>query len=410
MTRPDVHQLAGTAMERCDRIALHTEEPGRITRTFLSEPMRGVHELVGGWMRAADMAVRVDGLGNIVGRREAAVAGRPAILIGSHLDTVPDAGKYDGVLGVVLGIAVAEALRDERLPVAIEVVGFSEEEGVRFKTPYIGSKAFVGRLGPESLELRGTDGRSVRDVARAFGCSGEVGRFDPAAYVAYLEAHIEQGPVLEALDKPLGVVTGIVGQSRVSVTITGRAAHAGTTPMGARRDALVAAARFVERVNEIASRELGMVGTVGRMEVAPGASNVIPGVVRLSVDLRHERDDVRRTALARLLRRETEVARAGGCDLEFQVDGDFGTVPMDRGMVESLGESCTAVGAPAHRMTSGAGHDAAIVAGVMPACMLFLQSPGGVSHHPNEAVVREDVELALRVMVEFVERIARGSV
>jgi allantoate deiminase len=409
MPARDVHQLAGTALARCDEVARLTEEPGRVTRTFLSEPMHGVHALVGGWMTAAGMAVRVDGLGNIVGRREAAVAGRPAILIGSHLDTVPDAGKYDGVLGVVLAIAVAEALRDKRLPVAMEVVGFSEEEGVRFRTPYSGSKAFVGRLGPELLELRGSDGRSVREVARAFGCSGEVGRFDPARYVGYLEAHIEQGPVLEALGKPLGVVTGIVGQSRVSVTITGRAAHAGTTPMDLRRDALVVAARLVGEVNDAAQREAGLVATVGRMEVGPNASNVVPGVVRLSVDVRHGRDDVRRAAVAGLMERGAAMAREGGCEFEFRVDGDFATVPMDRRMVDLLDESCTAVGTRGHRMTSGAGHDAAVLAAVMPAGMLFLRSPGGISHHPDEAVLREDVELALGVMVEFVERVARGQ-
>jgi allantoate deiminase len=408
MTRPDVHPLARTALARCDEIARHTQEPGRVTRTFLSEPMHAVHERVGGWMKAAGMSVRVDGLGNIVGRREGTAAGGPALLIGSHLDTVPDAGRYDGVLGVMLGIAVVEALRDKQLPVAIEVVGFSEEEGVRFKTPYIGSKAFVGRLEPELLELRGADGRSIREVARAFGCSGEVGHFDPAAYLGYLEAHIEQGPVLEAFKKPLGLVTAIVGQSRWTATFTGRAAHAGTTPMELRRDALVVAARFVGEVNDATRRESGLVATVGRMEVGPNASNVVPGIVRLSVDARHERDEARRAAVAGLMDRGAAMAREGGCEFDFRVDGDFATVRMDKPVAETLSQSCAAVGAPAHRMTSGAGHDAAVLAGVMPAGMLFLRSPRGISHHPEEAVVREDVEWAVRAMVEFVERVASG--
>jgi allantoate deiminase len=227
--------------------------------------------------------------------------------------------------------------------------------------------------------------------------------------VGYLEAHIEQGPVLEALGKPLGVVTAIVGQSRVSVTITGRAAHAGTTPMDLRRDALVVAARFVGEVNEAARREAGLVATVGRMDVGPNASNVVPGVVRLSADVRHESDEVRRAAVTGLMERGEAMAREGGCGFEFRVDGDFATVPMDRRMAETLSESCAAGGARAHRMTSGAGHDAAVMAGVMPSCMLFLRSPGGISHHPDEAVVREDVELALRAMVEFVERVAHGT-
>jgi allantoate deiminase len=247
----------------------------------------------------------------------------------------------------------------------------------------------------------------VREVAKEFGCSGEVAGFDAARYVGYLEAHIEQGPVLESLGLPLGVVTGIVGQSRVSVTITGRAAHAGTTPMHLRRDSLVAAARFVGEVNEAASRVPGLVATVGRMEVSPGASNVVPGIVDLSVDVRHERDEVRRGAMTDLMERGRAIAVEGGCGFEFRANGDFATVPMDVGMVESLAQACATAGARPHRMSSGAGHDAAVLAGVMPAGMLFVRSPGGVSHHPDEAVIREDVELAIKVMLAFVERMAR---
>lgn len=408
MNDRDVSQAANDVLERCDAIASHTEEPGKITRTFLSGPSVGrVHALVQGWMEAAGMRVRVDGLGNIIGRREGAVPGAPAILIGSHLDTVPDAGKYDGVLGVVMGLKVAELMRDKPLPIGLEVVGFSEEEGCRFRTPYIGSKAFVGRLEGETPELCGADGRSVREVARAFGCSGEVGRFDPTGYVGYLEAHIEQGPVLESLGLPLGVVTGIVGQSRVSVTVTGRAAHAGTTPMDLRRDALVAAARFVGEVNDVAGMVSGLVATVGRMDVRPGASNVVPGIVDLSVDVRHEQDEVRRGVMTGLMERGRAIAGESGCTFDFRVNGDYATVPMDAGMIEMMMQACAAAGAAAHRMTSGAGHDAAVLAGVMPACMLFLRSPGGISHHPEEAVIREDVELAIRAMLAFVERVAQ---
>ena len=258
------------------------------------------------------------------------------------------------------------------------------------------------------LELRGVgmDGRSVHEVARAFGCSGEVERFDPAAYVGYLEAHIEQGPVLEDLGKSLGVVTGIVGQSRLSVTITGRAAHAGTTPMGLRRDALVVAARLVGEVNDVARGEAGLVATVGRLEVGPGASNVVPGMVRLSVDVRHERDEARRRVVEGLMARAAAIAGAGGCSFDYAIDGDYASVPMDARMIELLTTACGAVGSPAHSMSSGAGHDAAVMAGVVPSGMLFLRSPGGVSHCPEEAVIREDVELGLAAMVGFVRRLA----
>jgi allantoate deiminase len=407
MNARDAFKAAVDTLERCDHIASYTEEVGRITRTFLArQPMERVHSDLKIWMKAAGMQVRVDGLGNIVGRREGTVPGAPALLIGSHLDTVPDAGRYDGVLGVMLGLKVAELTRDARPPIAIEVVGFSEEEGVRFRTPYIGSKAFVGRLEPEAPDLCGADGRSVREAARAFGCSGEPGPFDPSAYLGYLEAHIEQGPVLESLGLPLGVVTGIAGQSRVSVTITGRAAHAGATPMHLRRDALVAAAQFVGEVNDVASLVPGLVATVGRMEVSPGASNVVPGIVHLSVDVRHEQDEVRRGVMTGLIERGRAIAAESACTFDFRVNGDYATVPMDAGMVETVAQACAAAGATPHRMTSGAGHDAAVLAGVMPACMLFLRSPGGIRHHPDAAVIREDVELAINVMREFVRRVA----
>jgi allantoate deiminase len=213
---------------------------------------------------------------------------------------------------------------------------------------------------------------------------------------------------LEDFGKSLGVVTGIVGQSRVSVTITGRAAHAGTTPMGLRRDALVVAARIVGEVNEVAKREAGLVGTVGRMEVGPGASNVVPGNVRLSVDVRHARDEVRRRVVAGLMERAAAIAGAAGCSFDYDVDGDYESVPMDGRMIELLTTACADAGTPAHAMGSGAGHDAAVMAEVVPSGMLFLRSPGGVSHHPEEAVIREDVEMALGAMVGFVGRMATG--
>ena len=402
----DIKRLAREALQRCDVLAGLTEEPGRITRTFLSPPMRDVHRTVGEWMSAAGMEVRVDGLGNIVGRWPGPAPSARALLIGSHLDTVPNAGRYDGILGVMLGIAVVEALRDRGLPIGVELVGFSEEEGVRFRTPYLGSKAFVGRLEPELLDLTGADGRSAREVAKAFGCSGEASDFNPDGYLGYLEAHIEQGPVLESLGKPLAVVTGIVGQSRVSVTITGRAAHAGTTPMDLRQDALVAAAHFVTQVNEFARQEPGLVATVGRFHVAPNASNVVPGEVQLSVDVRHADDKVRKQAAGRMIFDRTVLPGVTGCTFASKLDGSFPTVPMDGRLTNLLAVACESIGAPAHHMASGAGHDAAVVAAVLPSCMLFLRSPGGVSHHPDEAVIPEDVELGLAAMVEFVRQLA----
>jgi allantoate deiminase len=402
MDDPRYKQLTAAVLDRCDRLARYSEaDPPRLTRTFLSPPMRGVHREVGAWMAAAGMSVRVDGIGNIVGRYEGAMAGAPALLIGSHLDTVPDAGKFDGVLGVMLGIAATEALGGRRLPVAIEVVGFSEEEGCRFSTPYLGSLGFTGRLTAELLGLRGADGTSVSEVAGAFGVSPSSLAFDARGYVGYLEAHIEQGPVLESAGAPLGVVSGIVGQSRRRVRFVGRAGHGGTTPMNLRRDALAAAAEWVGAV-EAVGRAVGGVATVGHLAASPGASNVIAGEVAASLDVRHAEDGARGAAVAKILQEGQTIAGSRGVTFEVVEAGacDHATVPMDERMVALLRE---ATDDDAPLLASGAGHDAAILAGVMPAGMLFVRSPGGVSHHPDERVYAADVERALAAMVRFVE-------
>ena len=380
--------LAGQAIARCLELAQCSEEPGRITRTFLSHPMRKVHELVGAWMREAGLNVSIDAAGNIRGVRGSPV---DRLIIGSHLDTVPNAGAYDGILGVVLGIALASVTEG---PLA--VVGFSEEEGVRFGVPFIGSRAVAGTC----QVLLDCDGR-IAEAIRAFG-------FDPSRIrearmqgAAYFEIHIEQGPVLEHLGLPLGVVDAIAGQSRWAVTFTGAANHAGTTPMHLRRDALGCAAEWIVAVQQVAGQIEGLVATVGRCEVEPGAGNVVPGRVKTSLDVRHKDDPQRGRAVERILRLAQEIGARQGIAVDVAEMLNAAATPMNAALTERLSQA-SSVYAP-HVMTSGAGHDAMVMAEVMPVAMLFLRSPGGISHHPDESVLIEDVEAALECGKRFVE-------
>lgn len=366
---------AADCIARCRSLALHTEEPGFTTRTFLSEPMRAVHSDLCGWMRSVGMSVRVDAAGNLRGSYPANVPGAPVLFIGSHLDTVPHAGAFDGILGVVIGGKLVELLGGRRLRFGIEIVGFSDEEGVKFGFPFIGSLALIGDL----------------QDARAFGLDPDE---LPSAVaneqsLGYLEFHIEQGPVLESLGLSLGVVEAIVGQSRIELTFEGRAGHAGTTPMHLRQDALVAAAEWICAVKREAIATEGLVATVGRLEVQPNAPNVIPGVVKATLDVRHRDDAVRHAAVERLI----ALAKAA----EYKIRVDQPAVAMDSHLTGLLARS-----AP-HRMLSGAGHDAMILARRMPTAMLFLRSPGGLSHHPDESVLPQDVDVALVAGMKFLE-------
>jgi len=292
-------------IERCWQLATHTEEPGYITRTFLSEPMHRVHADLRAWMEQAGMSVQVDAAGNLRGYYCGAKADAPKLIVGSHLDTVPHAGAFDGILGVVLGVALVNALSGRRLGFGIEVVGFSEEEGVRFGFPFIGSGALVGSLDNALLARRDTDGVSVADAIRAFGLNpAAIGEARlTAETLGYLEFHIEQGPVLESLNLPLGVVTSIAGQSRLEVKFEGKSNHAGTTPMHLRRDALAGAAEWIGAVEREAVAVPSLVATVGKIEAEPGAGNVIAGSVRMSLDVRHTKDEVRAGAVKHLLNR-----------------------------------------------------------------------------------------------------------
>jgi allantoate deiminase len=377
--------LAKEVIGRCIELARHTEEPGRITRTFLSAPMRAVHSQVGEWMRDTGLEVSVDAAGNIRGIRGEQ---ERRLIIGSHLDTVPNAGAFDGILGVMIGIALAKVTA-----VPLAVVGFSEEEGVRFGLPFIGSRALIGTAQP----LFDADPR-IADAIRAYGL--DPGRLVEAmmSAAAYLEFHIEQGPVLEHLGMPLGVVEAIAGQSRWTITFTGAANHAGTTPMHLRADALACAAEWISAVEQAGLAKDGLVATVGRCEVEPGAGNVVPGRVTASLDVRHKDDGTRRAALEHILTGAREIGARRGVSIECKELLELDATPMNALLVDKLASTGIR-----HRMTSGAGHDAMVMAKVMPSAMLFMRSPGGISHHPDESVLAEDVAAALECGKQFVE-------
>ena len=391
---------------RCRHLAAHTEEPGFITRTFLSEPMRAVHVDVRQWMEKAGMRVHIDAAGNIRGLYSGTLPDAPRIVIGSHLDTVPRAGAFDGILGVMLGIALVEALQQRRLPYEIEIVGFSEEEGVRFDVPFIGSRALTGELNATVLDRRDANGVSVAAAIRAYGL--DLASLPDAAANArasmYLEFHIEQGPVLESLSLPLGIVTAIAGQSRLEVCFHGHANHAGTTPMHLRRDALAGAAEWIAAVEREANATPGLVATVGKIVAHPGASNVIADDVKMSLDVRHTDNGARTNAVSRLMNCAQHIAARRFLTLTYETKLDQAAVAMDPDLVERLAHAVRESGHADHRMPSGAGHDAMIMAKRMPVAMLFLRSPGGISHHPDEAVLPEDVAAALATGMKFLEQ------
>ena len=394
---------AEEAIRRCRDLAACTEEPGRITRTFLSPPVRDVHRLLTKWMEDAGMSVRVDAAGNLRGNYPGTKPHCPVLYIGSHIDTVPNAGAFDGILGVVLAIGVVESLEGRVLPFAIEVVAFSEEEGVRFGVPFIGSRALAGTADADLLARRDVAGKSVADAIREFGLDPgglRDAKIAPGA-LGYLEFHIEQGPVLEQEDLPLGIVTSIVGQSRFELSFNGQANHAGTTPAGLRRDALGGAAEWIAFVENEAAHTPDLRATVGQLEIQPGASNVIPGHARASLDVRHAEDAVRAQAVASILTAGEVIARRRGLDFSSRQRLDQAATPMDARLTGILERAVKRCGFPAFHMVSGAGHDAMILARCCPATMLFLRSPGGISHQPEESVLPQDIEAALAAGVAF---------
>jgi allantoate deiminase len=398
---------AAGVLARAAALGEISEEPHRLTRRFGTPALTEAGELVAGWMEVAGMAVRRDAVGNVVGRYAGSADG-PPLVVGSHLDTVPDAGRFDGALGILAGLAVVERLaaREERLPHPLEVVAFAEEEGVRFGTAFFGSAAYSGTFDADWLELVDDEGITAAEAIRASGG-------DPAALVSleaprlagYLEVHIEQGPVLERAGLPVGVVTAIAGQTRAILTLLGRAGHAGTLPMTGRMDALVAAAEVVIEVERIGRGTGGLVATVGWLDVEPRAANVVPGTATLSVDVRHAEDSVRERAVDAVRDAVERIAVERGAESHWRIVQETPAVPMAADLQDRFADALAAESLAVRRLVSGAGHDAAILARICPAGMLFVRCAGGVSHDPGESVDEKDVAVA----VDVLERVVRAS-
>ena len=329
------------------------------------------------------------------------------LIIGSHIDTVPDAGAFDGVLGVVMALEWVRIAQDLKSPLAIEVVAFSEEEGVRFGVPFIGSRAVAGRFDHSLLECKDSEDITLDAAIRAFGLDpGQIGdAVTDKDAIGFVEIHIEQGPVLEAEGLSLAAVTGIVGQTRLTLEFIGHANHAGATPMRLRRDALAAAAEWIAHVESLALATEGLVATVGRITVEPNAGNVVPGRAMVSLDLRHPHDATRTSAVEKLVASANSIAERRGLALQRTDRLDQPAVPMDERLTSFLADAIEAAGLPVKQMPSGAGHDAMVMAARMPSAMLFLRSPGGISHQPAESVLEEDVDAALQVGRKFLERL-----
>jgi len=404
----NIPALAEEALARCRKLATFSENAQGTTRTFLSPPMRKCHAEITAWLKAAGAEVRIDAAGNLRGFYAADKTPAPRLLLGSHLDTVPNAGAYDGVLGVVLGITLIEALEGKKLPFGIEVAGFSEEEGVRFDLPFIGSRALVGRLDEDVLSRRDANGVSLRSAIEQFGLNpGEI----PQAVLhadtfAYLEFHIEQGPVLDSLHWPLSAAEAIAGQTRMEFTFAGRANHAGTTPMSLRRDALAAAAEWIIAVEQTARSVAGLVATVGQIQVPGGAISIVPGETHVTLDVRHKSDEIRASAANSLIQQAQQIAARRGLFARHGLLVNQKAVSMDPFLVSQIETAIRNSGCEAHRLTSGAGHDAMILAEKIPAAMIFLRTPGGISHDPAESVKTEDVAKAIECGLHLLDQLA----
>jgi allantoate deiminase len=392
-------------MARLDAFAAFSDEPRRLTRLFLSDAHRRAAQAFIGWCGEAGLEAAIDAAGNVAARYEGRRAGAPALMLGSHIDTVRDAGRYDGNYGALTALAVVEELakRGERLDHAVEIVAFGDEEGVRFRTTLTGSRALAGTYPEDALDQRDSGGVSMREALQAFGGDPETaGSIRRTGVAAFVEAHIEQGPTLEAEGLPLGIVTAINGATRLDVGVDGVAGHAGATPMRLRRDALTAAAEMALMIEARARSEADLVATVGRFDVWPDATNVIPGHVQFSIDIRSSDDARRAAALADLEARIAAIAAARGVKVAVAKTHDANAFACDPAIIAGLKTAVEAVGVSPRLLPSGAGHDAMAMGKLCPAGMLFVRCKGGVSHNPLESITLEDCALGLAALTRFV--------
>ncbi len=403
----DLSSTTGAAvMARLDELARISSEPDALTRLYLTPEHKAATALVRRWMEQAGMTAHQDAAGSVIGRYEGSDPKAGTLILGSHIDTIRNAGRFDGNLGVVVAIeAVCRLAKHKlRLPYAVEVVAFGDEEGVRFPATLTGSRALAGGVDPASLDLADESGVTMREALAAFGGSADAlpglarRREDTLGYV---EVHIEQGPVLEGADLPVGIVTAISGATRLHVTVEGTAGHAGTVPMHMRHDAFLAAAEMALAIERVAKTTPDLVATVGWVEVRPGAVNVIPGRTSFTLDVRSSKDEARRAALAVLRQTCDEITARRGVSIVLAITYDEPAAPCAPELMAGLERAVVETGIKPLRLPSGAGHDGLAMTALCPISMLFVRCAGGISHNPAESVTPEDAGVAVEVLTQF---------
>jgi allantoate deiminase len=401
--------LGDEIIGRIDELGAISETSEHRTRIFLTPEHRAAADLILGWMRSAGMRAHLDAIGNVCGRYEGERPGLPCLMLGSHYDTVRDAGKWDGPLGLITAISCVADLnrRGRRLPFAIEVTGFADEEGVRFASTLLGSRAVAGSFDESVLKSRDSSGLAMRDALVQFGLDPDhIGAAARARseLLAYIELHIEQGPVLETEQLPVGVVTAISGATRLAANLTGMAGHAGTVPMLLRRDALAGAAECISTIEELCRTDTGgLVGTVGYIHAMPGATNVIPGQVSFTIDLRATTDPHRTRAVADIVRHIEAIARRRRLVLQLDVTHENRTVPCAPWLKAQVADAVAAEGYRVFELPSGAGHDGMAMIDIADVAMVFVRCRGGISHHPDEHIDKADAEAGARVLLRLIE-------
>jgi allantoate deiminase len=410
---PQNSSVGDEIVGRINELAAISETPEHLTRIFLTREHRAAADLIVGWMHDAGMRAHLDAIGNVCGRYEGEAVGLPCLMLGSHYDTVRDAGKWDGPLGLITAISCVADLhkRGRRLPFAVEVTGFADEEGVRFASTLLGSRAVAGTFDESALGVKDAAGISMRDALSQFGLDPDhIGAAARARseLLAYVELHIEQGPVLEGLNLPVGVVSAIAGATRLAARLTGMAGHAGTVPMVLRRDALAGAAECIVAIEEFCrTDEDGLVGTVGYIHAMPGATNVIPGQVSFTIDIRAPTDAHRKLAVADIVRRIETIAKRRKLSLQLDVAHESRTVPCAPWLKRQVAEAIAAEGYRVFELPSGAGHDGMAMIDIADVAMVFVRCRGGISHHPDEHVDTADVDAGARVLLRLVENFRR---
>jgi allantoate deiminase len=416
----DRQQLGERAAAMIDALATIGADEGKLTRLYLSPEHKRAANLVGEWMRRAGLTVRMDAAATMRGVLPAGRIGpraRKRLLIGSHIDTVVDAGKYDGNLGVIVGVIAADELRSRgvALPFELELLAFGDEEGVRYPRTMISSSAIAGSVDATVLEMTDAQGMTMGAALAEFGADSShltAEAYDPADVLGYLEVHIEQGPVLDQAGEALAVVSAIAGQTRLRTNVRGEAGHAGTVPMAVRHDALAGAAEIISLIEDVGRKGAGasLVATVGELRVSPGASNVIPGGTEFSMAVRAADDAARAAAIAEIRQGAQRIADKRGLVVAMETVHEKGVATCAPRLRQAIAAGITRVnGKPPRELMSGAGHDGQAMIRLTDIGMIFVRCRAGISHNPLEFVSVADMGLAVEALIATIEEIAKGD-